>query len=541
MKKLLKLFTAAMFACLLSVCFIACGKKGEDTNSRQESNVISSENSEETGSTESGESEHVCSFGDWYETTAAKCEEAGEERRDCVCGEFETRETEALTHSYTAYESNGDATCTEDGTKTATCDNGCGSTDILPDEGSAKGHSYTVYESNGDATCTEDGTKTATCDNGCGSTDILPDEDSAKGHDFVNGVCANCSERKPSEGLLFKLNEDKQSYAVTNIGSCKDFNLVIPSVYSNLPVTSIGDRAFYGCTVSANVTIPNSVTSIGAEAFCNWAKLKSINISESVTTIGEAAFFGCSELRDLKIPNGVTVIGKQTFYNCTSLISVTLSENVTSIGAHAFDWCESLSSIIIPQSVISIGEDAFDNCLSLQHNRYDNAFYLGNEINPYRVLIEKTSKSITSCTIHEETKIIHNGAFSSCSKLTNITIPSGIMSIGNDVFSGCSSLTEIVIPNGVTSIGNFAFYNCSSLTEIVIPDSLMSIGNSAFYNCSALAEIVIPNSVTSIDYKAFEDCSILTIYCEAENQPNNWHINWNPLVRPVVWGYLSEE
>ena len=96
-------------------------------------------------------------------------------------------------HSFTNYISNGDATCTEDGTKTAKCDNGCGETDTVVDEGSALGHSFTNYKSNGDATCTADGTKTAECDHGCGETKTVVDEGSALGHsDKVGDRDHNC-------------------------------------------------------------------------------------------------------------------------------------------------------------------------------------------------------------------------------------------------------------------------------------------------------------------------------------------------------------
>ena len=96
-------------------------------------------------------------------------------------------------HSFTNYVSNGDATCTEDGTKTAECDKGCGETDTVADTGSATGHSYTNYVAQNDATCTEDGTKVASCDNGCGATDTKTDAGTAKGHKFTNYVPAGDS------------------------------------------------------------------------------------------------------------------------------------------------------------------------------------------------------------------------------------------------------------------------------------------------------------------------------------------------------------
>ncbi len=99
-------------------------------------------------------------------------------------------------HTITEYVSNGDATCTKDGTKTGIC-SVCGEEETITDGGSALGHSYTNYISNNDATCTSDGTMTAECDNGCGETDTVTDEGSATGHNYEKGVCTYCGAADP--------------------------------------------------------------------------------------------------------------------------------------------------------------------------------------------------------------------------------------------------------------------------------------------------------------------------------------------------------
>ena len=100
--------------------------------------------------------------------------------------------TPATGHSFTDYESNGDATCQADGTKTAECDYGCGATDTIADEGSKLDHKFTKYVSNNDATCKNVGTKTAKCDYGCGSTDTVENaDDPQKEHSFTNYISDN--------------------------------------------------------------------------------------------------------------------------------------------------------------------------------------------------------------------------------------------------------------------------------------------------------------------------------------------------------------
>ena len=86
-------------------------------------------------------------------------------------------------------------------------------------------------------------------------------------HTWYEGVCTICNEKKSSEGLSYMISDDHTYCTVTGIGSCEDTNIVIPSKYYNYPVTSIGDRSFWGCSNLTGVTIPNSVTSIGYSAF----------------------------------------------------------------------------------------------------------------------------------------------------------------------------------------------------------------------------------------------------------------------------------
>ncbi|MBE6424880.1 MAG: leucine-rich repeat domain-containing protein, partial [Planctomycetaceae bacterium] len=86
-------------------------------------------------------------------------------------------------------------------------------------------------------------------------------------------------------------------------------------------------------------TIPDSVTSIGNEAF-RWCKsLTSVTIPDSVTSIGDSAFSSCDSLTSVTIPNSVTSIGEGAFLGCDNLTSVTIPDSVTSIGYRAFEGC----------------------------------------------------------------------------------------------------------------------------------------------------------------------------------------------------------
>ena len=267
--------------------------------------------------------------------------------------------------------------------------------------------------------------------------------------------------------------------------------VTIPSTLGGKPVTSIGNRAFSGCSRLASVTIPDSVTSIEYCAFSGCSGLTSVSIPDSVTSIGSSAFSGCSGLTSVTIPDGVTSIGSWAFDHCSGLTSVTIPDRVTSIGSSAFSGCSGLTSVTIPNSVTSIGSWAFDNCSGL-----------------------------TSVSIPDSVTSIGSSAFSGCSGLTNVTIPNSVTSIGSSAFSYCSGLASVTIPDSVTNIGSSAFYDCSGLTSVTIPDSVTSIGDSAFSGCSGLASVTIPDSVTSIGSYAFRGCSGLTSVFFGGNAPS---------------------
>ena len=343
---------------------------------------------------------------------------------------------------------------------------------------------------------------------------------------------------------LDKINlklSDNGAYFIVSSAISKNIRgeVIIPSTYGSLPVSSIDDYAFEDCSFLTSITIPDSITSIKRYAFSGCSSLTSITIPNSVTTIGEYSFYdcssltsitipdsitsikryafsGCSSLTSITIPNSVTTIGEYSFYDCSSLTSITISNSVTSIEYGAFSGCSSLTSVTIPNSVTEIGGWIFSNCSSLvQINVIStNKHYSSVE----GVLYDKDKKVLicypigkqdTFFTIPNSVTSIDSCAFD-CSSLTSITIPNSVTTIGYHAFRGCSSLTSITIPNSVILIDNGAFYNCSSLTSITIPNSVISIGEYTFYGCSSLESVAIGSGVSSIGDRAFLSCSSLT-------------------------------
>ena len=161
----------------------------DETSHRQVCSICSEERENSAG---------AHSFTNYVSNNDATCTEDGTETADCDdgCGVKDTR-TEVgskLGHKFTNYVSNNNATCTEDGTETADCDHNCGVNDTRTEVGSKLGHKFTNYVSNNNATCTADGTETADCDYGCGVNDTRTEAGSKLGHNFVNGQCTVCGE-----------------------------------------------------------------------------------------------------------------------------------------------------------------------------------------------------------------------------------------------------------------------------------------------------------------------------------------------------------
>lgn len=216
----------------------------------------------------------------------------------------------------------------------------------------------------------------------------------------------------------------------------------------------------------------------------------------TVETIGNAAFRD-SSVTSVTIPDSVTEIGSNAFAGCTNLTSVT----------YGGDW----SNLTI-QSGNPAVEDAAKDAANEQ--LFDFEFILNNTaviVTNYKYNGAAADVTIPSRYQGKPVTTIGHAAFFN-SAVTSVTIPDSVTSISDEAFINCPKLTNISIPNSVTYIGFSAFSSCTSLKSITLPSSLSFISGALFLGCSQLTTIHIPVSVTSIGNYAFDVCpSLMTV------------------------------
>ena len=293
-------------------------------------------------------------------------------------------------------------------------------------------------------------------------------------------------------------------------------DVVIPSTVTyngkQYTVTSIGSKAFSGCTRLKKVTIPNSVTNIGDNAFSECRGLKAVTIGNSVTAIGGWAFSYCTGLttvvwnaRSSQIPLSEFGNPMPPFSNCDRLTDFVFGEEVEHIPAYLCYNLTSLKNLVIGNSVTTIGNSAFSDCTGLTTvtwNARNVQDFQSTGGRPF-----SNCKNLTEFVFGEEVEHIPDYLCYKLTTLKNLVIGNSVTSIGEWAFHRCTSLTEVTIPNSVTTIGGLAFYSCTGLQKVTIGNSVKSIGDKAFYFCNGLTEVSIPNSVTSIGSGTFEDCT----------------------------------
>jgi hypothetical protein len=288
-------------------------------------------------------------------------------------------------------------------------------------------------------------------------------------------------------------------------------SVTIPFAVNDIPVTSIGQNAFFDCTNVTSIMIPGSVTSIGEAAFIDCSGLASVNVPNSVISIGNYAFLGCTSLTIVTIPGSVNDIGYGAFSGCNSLTGVYFMGNAPSVDPNVFS---SDSTATVYYSSGNTGwSSTFAGLSSLLWNSSSlSQFNFTANAGTFTITgYIGTGGAVTIPFVINGLPVSGIGydAFYPCSSITSVTVPGTVSSIGGSAFSFCVNMTNATLLDGVTTIPGEAFFNCSSLTNVTIPASVTSIGQQAF-SATALTSVNIPGSVTNIGLFAFSVCGVLT-------------------------------
>ncbi len=227
--------------------------------------------------------------------------------------------------------------------------------------------------------------------------------------------------------------------------------------------------------IATAVSVPDTVKTIGSEAFSKNTDVGSVNVGKNTEEIKSSAFAGCKYLTSVTIPDNVISIGDYVFSGCDYLSKVKIGEGVEEIGKGVFAGCHSLSNIEI--------DSKNSNFVLDKGALYDDK---------------------------KETLIAYLNGYNA----DTYNMPNTVKDINAYSFWGNDTLEYIDLSNYLEEIPGYAFSNCTSLKNITLPYSVNTIDAKAFENCVSLTDVVIPPSVSYIDPTAFDGCRKLNIIAD---------------------------
>lgn len=382
--------------------------------------------------------------------------------------------------------------------------------------------------------------------------------------------------------IYYNYNSYSQGITITYPGSSYDNpwdgytmptgDLVIPDNITHngtqYPVSEIGAFAFSGCTGLTSVTIPNTVTYMGGNAFANVVleylyndsskspeglMTRHLVIGNSVTTISNSAYESDTILETVVLGNSVTTIEAHAFRYCSSLDSVSAPTSLSSIGMYAFGGCSSLRSVTIPSDswLETIGERAFVSCTNLKIIKLPcyltsigtNAFYgvrcvifsncnhvtgspwgagcVGAAYEDGFVYSNLTKTQLvgyigdeTDVVIPDAVTFIEENAFSGNADITSVVIPAQVTYIGENAFKDCTGLTSVTynaINCSITGLNDLTiFQNCPNVTSFTFGSGIQQLPGQLFVGLTGLPSIALPEGISYIPYYAFYGCTGLT-------------------------------
>ena len=318
---------------------------------------------------------------------------------------------------------------------------------------------------------------------------------------------------------------------LTEIGDNAFYGAKIGSIVLPLGVTTIGATPFNSCSSLTDITLSQYTTAEQLSAIISGSAIKNITIpeeNENLSSVDGVVYddgmtsllFVLPEYEgDVEIPNTVTSIGADAFREHAGIRAVTFEAGGTgdlSIGNYAFAY-SSITSIQLPARLSSLGTNVFRMCESLGQVTFEAGY-------DYATIPTYTfnNTAITSIALPAAVTSIGTYAFASCEQLVSVTFgnngtDSRLTEIAANAFNGCTALGPeeaggIILPASFATLGNYAFRDCSALFSVtLLGTALTSIGSSAFMDCTSLTSIDLSQQagLTTVGASAFANCGSL--------------------------------
>lgn len=269
-----------------------------------------------------------------------------------------------------------------------------------------------------------------------------------------------------------RFTEDCYEYAVINgnavITLCTSSETIIdvPEKLGGYPVTEIYPIAF-SSSMATVINLPETITDIHEMAFYNCQYIKDLTLPQSVKSVGNNAFDNCISLETINL-GGAETIGQSVFYGCTALKSVTISGNCNEITENGDGDIAFIDTTALQEIIVTDGDGNYSSENGVLYNK-----------DKTNLIIYPTDKEGKEFKAPDSVKEIEQSAFCNNRNLETVNI-SHVEKIGTYAFDSCAVLRNVRTSKNLKAIGGYAFFNCMELKELRIEDKAETIGNYAF-------------------------------------------------------------
>ena len=356
----------------------------------------------------------------------------------------------------------------------------------------------------------------------------------------------------------------------------EESNIVIPETIDGKPVKKLGKMSFWMNDAIESVVIPNGVEVIDQEAFSGDKKLSEVTLPDTLKSVGQRAFYGTA-IKSLTLPEGVTSISREAFSNCRELTTMKLPSTLTSIGPNAFSTCSALKLLVLPDNITYLGTNALKGVagtlvakegsktaklLESQGYEFETEVYpsvIG--LNESKKQLDEgdqlqlkvtsysgnaTNHDVTWSTSNEAVAVVdENGMVTAKGEGTAVITATAIGNVPGESYPATAVCTltvrgvegnyiytvedggvviqsytgeesNIVIPETidgkpVKKLGKMSFWMNDAIESVVIPNGVEVIDQEAFSGDKKLSEVTLPDTLKSVGQRAFYGTAIKSL------------------------------